>query len=174
MKIPDRLNPRLWLRNWLLKPGLSTRVNTTAQGEPKAVEYGRGITPLNLTEVRSIRFSAEERLQHPVGVAVSRLPAARSQLSPPAGLTASTQSEPEAPSSRTWLITSVTTLCSLSIAASNPSSGKNIGSFCSMSPSLRAVLVAHPAYRKEGGSKPLKSGRPVHVDHFASPPEVRK
>ncbi len=57
--LPDRWNPRLWLRDWLTKPSraeagsgqsLPNRmlidtttfgsVNTTAQGEPKAVEYG--------------------------------------------------------------------------------------------------------------------------------------
>lgn len=116
MKIPDRFNPRLWLRDWLNKQSpreraaakasserastlLDSRINTAAQGEPKAVEYGRGLTPLNLTEVRSVRFSAEERPLHPVGVAVSRLPATHSQLSPPVGLTASTRSESEVPSS---------------------------------------------------------------------------
>lgn len=38
--LPDRWNPRLWVRDWLLKPGSAEQVNTTAQGEPKAVGYG--------------------------------------------------------------------------------------------------------------------------------------
>ncbi|KAF1016209.1 MAG: hypothetical protein GAK31_01698 [Stenotrophomonas maltophilia] len=60
--LPDRWNPRLWIRDWLAKPSreeassgepLPNRtlidatmfgsVNTTAQGEPKAVEYGQEV-----------------------------------------------------------------------------------------------------------------------------------
>lgn len=57
--LPDRWNPRLWVRDWMAKPSraeassgasLPNRMlidattfgslNTTAQGEPKAVGYG--------------------------------------------------------------------------------------------------------------------------------------
>lgn len=55
--LPDRWNPRLWLRDWLNRQSpreraaakafseqvstfLDSRINTTAQGDPKAVEYG--------------------------------------------------------------------------------------------------------------------------------------
>lgn len=38
----DKWNTRLWLRHWLLRPSHaeSTRINATAQGEPRAVGYG--------------------------------------------------------------------------------------------------------------------------------------
>ncbi|WP_157806610.1 hypothetical protein [Stenotrophomonas maltophilia] len=55
--LPDRWNPRLWLRDWLnrsspreraaaasfaeqLSAFMDSRINTTAQGNPKAVAYG--------------------------------------------------------------------------------------------------------------------------------------
>lgn len=40
MALPDHLNPRLWLRGWLLKPGEAEQLQITAQGEPRAVGYG--------------------------------------------------------------------------------------------------------------------------------------
>lgn len=41
----DKWNPRLWLRNWLLRPSHAeaARIHATAQGEPKAVAVGQAV-----------------------------------------------------------------------------------------------------------------------------------
>lgn len=47
----DKWNPRLWLRNWLLRPSHAetARINATAQGVPKAVAYSRPISACDFT-----------------------------------------------------------------------------------------------------------------------------